>query len=441
MALDAICSGMRDPVAKLRFIRESLHHYGAMRKRVGWVPSASLRRALYVWLAIERFRPLVDRGKLLPAARARLRRSLIVGRTLAAGALLGTAGLAGVLAYGVFVAIPGTFARTTRPAPAAISLPEPPPVAAAPEPSPPAAPTPSSIWLVETGPGWEQYSNGVRIDTSHAVRGERRRFHVFDAEGMGPEVYEAPVGILFHTSESDIWPLEESFNQNLRDSSQRLLRYLGRNTVYNYLVDRFGRVYRVVEDDCKANHAGYSVWAHGGRYYLSLNNAFLGVCFETRWEGGVALPITDAQFSAGRQLTDCLRQRFGIAPEMCVAHGLTSVNAKKHLIGHHVDWARGFPFAAFGLPDQYRRPSPAVEAFGFSYDEDFLAVMGEPWPGVRAAELTLSAEAARRELSIDEIRRERQALYDKWIQEQARDEASVASGRAEKARARGPQGG
>ena len=39
---------------------------------------------------------------------------------------------------------------------------------------------------------------------------------------------------------------------------------------------------------------------------------------------------------------------------MCVAHGLTSVNPKKHLIGHHMDWARGFPFEAFGLPDQYQ---------------------------------------------------------------------------------------
>ena len=38
-----------------------------------------------------------------------------------------------------------------------------------------------------------------------------------------------------------------------------------------------------------------------------------------------------------------------------MTHGLTSVNPKKHLIGHHLDWARGFPFEAFGLPDQYQR--------------------------------------------------------------------------------------
>ena len=69
---------------------------------------------------------------------------------------------------------------------------------------------------------------------------------------------------------------------------------------------------------------------------------------------------------------------------MCVTHGLTSVNPKKYLIGHHVDWARGFPFEAFGLPDQYARPLPSVELFGFGYDEELLKVMGEPVAGGRA---------------------------------------------------------
>ena len=93
---------------------------------------------------------------------------------------------------------------------------------------------------------------------------------------------------------------------------------------------------------------------------------------------------------------------------MCVTHGLTSVNPKKHLIGHHVDWARGFPFEAFGLPDQYRRASPGVALFGFGYDERFLAVMGEPWPGVgeaeRAPRRRRRAAAGR---TVDEVRRER----------------------------------
>jgi hypothetical protein len=164
--------------------------------------------------------------------------------------------------------------------------------------------------------------------------------------------------------------------------------------------------------------------------YLSLNHAFLGICFETRWEGGRAMPITAAQLAAGRSLTEYLRQRWQVPAETCTAHGLTSVNPAKRLIGHHVDWARGFPFEAFGLPDQYRRPAPSVALFGFGYDGDLLKVMGEPWPGVREAERALAAEAARSGQELEPYRRERQAAYDRWREEQTRDEEAWASRRA-----------
>ena len=439
-ALDTICSHMRDPVAKLRFIRDSLAHYDTLKRRVGWVPSAPFRRRLYVWLAIERFRPVLLRGELPPTARRRIRRSLLLGRALVACTALGAIALVGTIAMGVLILIPSTAARTVAPAATASRArrTELPPSPELPEPK---APVPAAIWLVEKGTNYEQYSNGLRIDTEFSVHGEPRRFRVFEQDGMRPEVYEAPVGILFHTSERDVWPMEESYNENLRDSSRRLLHFLKNNQVYNYLIDRFGRVYRVVDDASKANHAGYSIWEAAGRYYLSLNNAFLGVCFETRWEGGRALPITAAQFTAGRSLTDCLRQRFGIPPEMCVGHGLTSVNPKKHLIGHHVDWARGFPFESFGLPDQYRLPPPSVAFFGFGYDDAFLNVMEEPWPGVRSAEQGLLREAQQRGVSIDDVRHERQGVYDRWISEQVRDDESAASARNQRAQRHGPQGG
>jgi hypothetical protein len=86
-----------------------------------------------------------------------------------------------------------------------------------------------------------------------------------------------------------------------------------------------------------------------------------------------------------------------------------------------VDWARGFPFEAFGLPDQYARPSPAVVLFGFGYDEQFLAVMGEPWPGVGEAERQLAEEAAAAGRTEDDLRRERTVTYDLWLDEQTRD--------------------
>jgi hypothetical protein len=103
---------------------------------------------------------------------------------------------------------------------------------------------------------------------------------------------------------------------------------------------------------------------------------------------------------------------------MCVTHGLTSVNPKKHLIGHHMDWARGFPFAVFGLPDQYQREAPSVALFGFDYDDDFLKVLDQPWPGVRAAEAELSREAARQHRGVEDVRYDRQSAYDHWIEKQ-----------------------
>ena len=147
--------------------------------------------------------------------------------------------------------------------------------------------------------------------------------------------------------------------------------------------------------------------------------------FESRWEGGQTLPITRAQLVAGRNLVNYLRQRFAIAPEMCVTHGLTSVSPKNYLIGYHRDWARGFPFAAFGLPDLYAQPPPSVALFGFTYDREFVRAVGERWPGLEVAEQALRSDAAARSVSVSVVRIERRALYNQWSQ-QIRDDSTVA---------------
>jgi hypothetical protein len=384
------------------------------------VPFAGLRRALYRVLSLEGLRPLLDTRSLGGATPVDLGTRRQVRS-------VGLAAMAAALVLGLGLVVAGF--RFTR---AAASVETPPP--APPRPvvaetlaALPQGVTPGSVWLVEKTAGSEHYSNGLRIDTSFATPGEPRRYRVFEAgRGMSAESFDRPVGILFHTSESDIWPLDEAHNEKLRDSSHNLLRYLKRNLVYHYMVDRFGRVYRVVDEEAKANHAGNSVWNRGSTVYLNLNHAFLGVAFETRWEGGRALPITAAQLAAGRSLTDYLRKRWDIPGDMCVGHGIVSVNPKKRLIGHHLDWARGFPFEAFGLPDQYQRPLPSVAVFGFGYDEGFLAVMGEPWPGVREAERILAGEAASRGRTPDEVREDRQRIYDRWAAEQTRDQETAA---------------
>ncbi|HET7295310.1 MAG TPA: peptidoglycan recognition family protein [Vicinamibacteria bacterium] len=411
-ALESVSRGIADPAAKLKFIRGSLEKFHGADRAVSLLPLPGVRRFLYRWLSLEGIQPLLT-GKGLggsePEARG-VRHSLLVARAVLAGMTLVT-----------LVAVTGAARQLARPAvvqpaQAGGTL----PAVAEALPPLPAGVTPGAIWLVERGNGFEQLSNGLRIETAWSVQGDPRLYHVFDAEaGLVNEVHDRPAGLLFHTTESDIWPLEAGYNEKLRDSSERLLKYLQRNRTYHYLIDRFGRVFRVVEEASKANHAGHSVWESGGTVYLNLNHAFLGVSFESRWGGGQTLPITQAQLVAGRNLTDYLRQRFEIPAGMCVAHGLTSVNPKQHRIGHHMDWSRGFPWAAFGLPDQYAREAPSVALFGFGYDQDFLKVLPEPWDGVRAAEERL-AEAARREgRSLEDVRRERQRTYDRWTAEQA----------------------
>lgn len=436
-AIEALTREIRDPVARLRVLRSSIERYGAVDHAVTALPSPRARRLAYRWLRLEGLRVLLWGAS---GVRLATRLALVVG--LLGGAVAGGAALLREYRRAPAVATaavsPPDAAPVAPPARAVVPDSAGVPQAALDTPGPRSAlPSPAmpSIWLVEKARDAETYSNGLRIDTAYTTEGQPRRFRAFDLEGrLQEEIFDRPVGLLYHTSESDIWPMDASYNESLRDSSQRLLRYLRRERVYNYLIDRFGRVYRVVAEAQRANHAGHSIWAAGGRVYLNLNNAFLGVSFESRWGGGNALPITEAQLLAGRLLTDYLRQRWSLDADMCVTHGLTSVNPGAHLIGHHVDWARGFPFATFGLPDQYSRPSPAVALFGFGHDEELLRKMGSPWEGVRAAERLLEAEAGARGLSLDALRRERRALYRRWISEQARGEGAAPAG-AERASA------
>jgi hypothetical protein len=411
--LARITDDIDDPVVKLRYLRAAIDRGGATG--VEQVPCGPLRRVLYRFYGLKSLDSVADEtvGAKSLAARTRARRA--VAATVAASCLFVPALLVGL----ALQKDPAAATTATAAPPLAIgpTAPEPPL-----EPLPESLPAdelgvlPGTIWLADRGAGWELYSNGLRIETSYAVNGKQREYRVHHRDGtLQPDVYSKPAGILFHTSESDLWPLEPDFARELRRGTVGLLHYLQKEQSYNYLIDRFGRVYRIVDDESRANHAGHSVWARNDEVYLDLNSAFLGVSFESRWDGGRSLPITRAQLVAGRNLTHYLRQRFAIAPEMCVTHGLTSVSPRQGLIGYHRDWARGFPFEAFGLPDLYAVPPPSVTLFGFGRDDEFRRAIGQPWPGLVAAERALTDEARQRALPIEAVRRERQALYRKWV--------------------------
>jgi hypothetical protein len=175
-----------------------------------------------------------------------------------------------------------------------------------------------------------------------------------------------------------------------------------RERSYHYVIDRFGRVFREVEESDIAFHAGHSVWADARGIYVSLNSSFLGVALEGR--GGAAGEVTAAQLSAAHLLTELLRTRYAIPAENCVTHAQVSVNPANMQIGFHVDWAAKFPFAAVGLPDNYAQPLASLWAFGFDVSSGLVSLTGGEWKGIELADEQIRGQAAAEGLSLPRYR-------------------------------------
>ena len=137
-------------------------------------------------------------------------------------------------------------------------------------------------------------------------------------------------------------PFAQQFNRNILTTTRDLVGWLSRREIYNYMIDRFGQVYRIVSDKGVAVHAGVSIWSDDDYYHLNLNESFIGVAFESQWSSGRDI-ITPAQVQAALNLTDVLRARYRIADANCVPHGLVSVNAAKKLVGYHADLGEELP--------------------------------------------------------------------------------------------------
>lgn len=269
------------------------------------------------------------------------------------------------------------------------------------DPLPPPPPVPSEdpvrVWLVESNQEFEVYSNGLRIENRFAVESVARRYAVYDRETLlRVEWRNEPTGIVYHTTESHLAPFEPSQAERLRRVGEWLLDYVRRNRSYHFVIDRFGRVHRVVGEGGPANHAGYSVWADSRFVYVNLNPGFLGVAIETQTRNPPGSDaVNAAQIHAARILTDALRTRYAILRENCVTHAQVSVFHTAMLLGNHADWAAGFPYAELALSDNYSIPVPALAVFGFRYRPDFLKVCGEPlWRGVVLGEVEFRQRAA-----------------------------------------------
>ncbi len=287
------------------------------------------------------------------------------------------------------------------------------------------------IWLVEKTNDVESYSNGLQINTSFYVDNIPRSYVVFPKNVDTPPKAEHSStkirGILYHASEGDMVPFKPEKNRLLKKYSSQLLQYIAREKAYHYLIDRFGRVYRIVREKDAAFHAGKAIWADEDAIFLNLNHAFIGICFEGKGfeevlEPGSTKPkiraieetiITEAQIHAGKELTDRLRFQYGISQGNCVPHSITSVYPKNRLIGYHLDLAHGFPFHRFGLSNKYTEMIPSITEFGFKEDHYFHEVLnGDVWPGIKRSEAYLAKTATEKGISLEAYRKQLNQRFD-----------------------------
>jgi hypothetical protein len=281
---------------------------------------------------------------------------------------------------------------------------------------------PVKVWMVEQKDDFERYSNGLRILRGYETTNHRRGYNIYRPDGQkaSSALLSDPVGIVYHTSESEILPFISANNDSIENHSRGLLQYVKTNKSYNYVIDRFGQVYRIVRDDQSANHAGNSVWADEKGVYVGLNESFLGVSFETR---SAADPeddqLTEAQVLSGRLLTQILRSRHNIDDADCVTHGLVSVNPDNMLISYHHDWVQNFPFEALGLSDKYKTTTASISVYGFTYDDEIAGFAGgDMWPGAKAAELIFQRRAEQAQVEVKEMRRKMRDLYREQLAQQ-----------------------
>ncbi len=273
-----------------------------------------------------------------------------------------------------------------------------------------------TIWKVEATDDYETYSNGLRIDNRFSVSTVARSYLAYSAarpDDAHADHRTVPAGIVFHTTESVQAPFEPGHNSALKRIGESLLAWVREKRCYNFLIDRFGRVYRVVQESDVAKHAGNSVWADQDWLYLGLNQSFLGISFETETQPGqTQATVNPAQVQSAAMLTEMLRQRYNISGGNCVTHAQVSVNVSNQLIGYHTDWASSFPFEQLGLPANYALPLPSVAVFGFQYDSSFAHQAGARlYESVQLGEQVLSEHAAAAHVSLPAYRKALQRQY------------------------------
>jgi hypothetical protein len=282
-----------------------------------------------------------------------------------------------------------------------------------------------NIWRVEAGKDFEVYSNGLRIDNQLSVSNHPRSYQFVSVkEGLVKQPSASitqPSGIVFHTTESHQVPFEAPEQRNLQRITRETLLFVRNKRAYHFVIDRFGRVHRIVAESDAANHAGNSVWADSKALYLELNQSFLSIAFEASMQTDQP-PINDAQIHSGKVLTEMLRSKYKIAAENCVTHAQVSVNPGNMRIGWHCDWGKDFPFQQMGLPENYELPLPSLFLLGFDYDPVYINATGAGiWKGLALAEERTRDAAGAKGIAI--------AVYQAHLRKRYRDEITALRNR------------
>jgi hypothetical protein len=274
---------------------------------------------------------------------------------------------------------------------------------------------PDKVWLVKKETNFEIYSNGARVLTEFETDNHTRNYYLYSKDDPRQDsawpVQHDIIGILYHTTESELVDFKSDNNDDLLRHTQGLLGWVQKKKSYNYVIDRIGQIHRVIRDDHAADHAGHSIWNDDQHTYVSLNESFLGVAFETKGES-----LTEAQVVAGRQLTAILRSKYNIPDVNCTTHGLVSFSPNNMVIGYHHDWAHNFPFEAMGISDKYAVPPTHVSMYGCGWEEEIVAKMGGSlWAGVPLAETEFEQRAARFDLRPDALRKRMKERYSEQL--------------------------
>jgi hypothetical protein len=262
-----------------------------------------------------------------------------------------------------------------------------------------------AAWLVEYGKDHEIYSNGLRIETRYCRPNQPRSYVIF-RNGVASERRSKAAGIVFHTTESAQAPFTADQNDDLTRFGRNLLDYVSQKQAYHYMIDRFGRVFRIVPETDSANHAGNSVWAYQDEVYLNLNHSFLGVAFEAHtqdlYEGCYLNP---SQIHSGHLLVEILVSKYQIPLSNCITHAQVSVDPNGMNLGFHTDGSGNFPFQELGLPNNYELPIPSLFVFGFDFDSRLLSLTGtRMWKGLLLADERLRRTADSQQLSIGQYK-------------------------------------